>query len=71
LELHDSNGALITDNDNWRDTQEVDIAATGIAPADDRESAILTELAPDAYTAIVRGANNSTGVGLVEAYQLP
>ncbi|HEY2714390.1 MAG TPA: PQQ-dependent sugar dehydrogenase [Chthoniobacterales bacterium] len=70
LELHDSNGALITANDNWRDTQEADITATGIAPADDRESAILTELAPAAYTAIVRGANNSTGVGLVEAYQL-
>jgi hypothetical protein len=71
LELHDSNGALIMANDNWRDTQETDITGTGIAPGDDHESAILMELGPAPYTAIVRGANNTTGVALVEAYQLP
>jgi glucose/arabinose dehydrogenase len=70
LELHDQNGALLQANDNWKSTQPDEIAATGIAPSDDRESAILASLAPAAYTAIVRGANDSTGVALVETYQL-
>ncbi len=70
LELHDENGALISANDNWRDTQESDIAATGIPPADDREAAIVMDLAPSNYTAIVRGANGATGVALVEAYDV-
>ena len=71
LELHDGNGALISSNDNWRDTQEAEIAATGIPPNDDRESAILMDLVPSSYTAIVRGANGTTGVALVEAYDIP
>jgi uncharacterized repeat protein (TIGR01451 family) len=70
LELHDSNGALIASNDNWRSDQEADISATTVPPTDDRESAILRTLWPGAYTAIVRGSGNSTGVALVEAYQL-
>lgn len=70
LELHDSTGALIAQNDNWRTTQESDIMATGVAPTDDRESAIEKILAPGAYTAVVRGKDNSTGVALVEAYDL-
>lgn len=71
LELHDGNGGIIALNDNWRDSQEAAITATGIPPTDNRESAILVNLAPGAYTAIVRGSGNSTGVALVEAYQLP
>ena len=71
LEIHDGNGILIISNDNWRSYQEAAITATGIPPADNRESAILLSLAPGAYTAIVRGNNNSTGVAVVEAYQLP
>jgi pimeloyl-ACP methyl ester carboxylesterase len=71
LELHDGNGGVIAINDNWRDSQEAAITATGIPPTDNRESAILANLAPGAYTAIVRGAGNTTGVALVEAYQLP
>jgi len=58
-------------NDNWKDTQQAEIEATGIAPTDDRESAILQTLAPGNYTAIVRGTNNTMGVALVEAYNLP
>ena len=57
-------------NDNWRDTQEAEIIATTIPPTNNAESAILSDLQPGAYTAIVRGKNNTTGVGLVEAYHL-
>ena len=70
LELHDSNGGVTT-NDNWRQAQENEIQATGLAPSDDHESAILATLAPGNYTAIVRGVNNTTGNGLVEVYHLP
>ncbi len=70
LELHGANGDLIFANDDWRDTQEADIVATSIPPTDDRESAIVATLQPDAYTAIVRGKNDTTGVALVEVYNL-
>ncbi len=70
LELHDQNGDLIASNDNWQDTQRDDIQATGLAPSDPRESAILRQLNPGALTAVVRGVNNTTGVALVEAYRL-
>ncbi|MBA3353111.1 MAG: hypothetical protein H0U23_11960, partial [Blastocatellia bacterium] len=70
LELHDSNGATLTTNDNWKDTQQTEIEATGLPPTDDNESAILQTLAPGAYTAILRGVNDTTGVGLVEVYNL-
>jgi hypothetical protein len=70
LELHNNNGDLIVANDDWKDTQQAEIEATGIPPSDDRESAIVQTLVPGAYTAIVRGKNNTTGVALVEAYKL-
>ncbi len=70
LELHDASGATIFMNDNWRDTQEAAIEATGIPPSDDRESAIVATLDPGAYTAILQGKNNTTGTALVEAYDL-
>ena len=70
LELHDVNGALIASNDNWRSDQEAEIIATTIPPTNDLESAIVRDLAPGNYTAIVRGVNNTTGVALVEAYGL-
>ena len=70
LELYDGTGAFITSNDNWRDTQQADIAATGKAPPNDREAAILRTLAPGSYTVVVRDKNASTGVALVEAYDL-
>ena len=70
LELRDSSGGLIRANDNWRSDQEAEIIATGIPPGNDSESAILETLPANgsAYTTIVRGANNGTGVGLVEVY---
>ena len=70
LELYDGNGVQLAANDNWKDSQESDIAATQIPPGDDREAAIITTAAPGNYTAIVRGKNDSTGVALVEAYNL-
>jgi glucose/arabinose dehydrogenase len=71
LELHKSDGTLIAANDNWRSNQQAEINATGLPPPNDNESAIVRTLAPGNYTAIVRGVNNSTGVALVEVYQLP
>ncbi|PYJ86683.1 MAG: hypothetical protein DME70_07730 [Verrucomicrobia bacterium] len=72
LELHDGNGNKIAFNDNWTDSQQSDIQATGLAPSDGRESAIfISELAPGPYTAILAGKNNTTGIGLVEIYNLP
>ena len=70
LELHDRNGATIATNDNWKDNQRAEIEATGIPPTHDLESAMVRTLAPDAYTAIVRGVNGTIGVGLVEIYNL-
>jgi uncharacterized delta-60 repeat protein len=70
LELHDGNGGLIVANDNWRTDQEAEIIATTIPPSNDLESAIVRNLAPGNYTAVVRGANNSKGIAVVEAYAL-
>lgn len=70
LELHDSNGNLIAFNDNWKDSQQGQIEATGQAPTDDRESAIVTTLPQGSWTAIVRGKNGTSGVGLVEVFRL-
>jgi len=79
LELHNSSGALIASNDDWQRTiiggvitsdQVLDIRNSGHAPTDGRESAIIAELPPGNYTAIVRGVNNTIGVGLVEVYAL-
>ena len=70
LELHDENGALVQDNDNWKDTQQAEIEATGLQPTNDLESAIFQTLAPGAYTAIVSGSGDLTGVALVEVYRL-
>jgi hypothetical protein len=70
LDLY-SGQTLLASNDNWKDKQQAAIQATGLAPPNDKESAILQpNLAPGSYTAIVSGKNNTTGVGLVEAYDL-
>ena len=71
LELRDGNGALIEANDDWKSDNQQGISATGIPPTDDRESAIVRNLVPGPYTALVRGKNNSTGIALVEIYRLP
>ena len=71
LELHDGNGATIASNDNWMDSPDMqEIIDDGLAPTDDKESAVLAVLVPGAYTAILSGVNGTTGVALVEAYNL-
>jgi plastocyanin/uncharacterized protein YggT (Ycf19 family) len=79
LELHDGAGAVIASNDNWQTTilggiithdQVQEILNTGLAPADTRESAIIANLPAGNYTAIVRGVSSTTGVALVEVYDL-
>jgi hypothetical protein len=76
LELHDASGATLATNDNWKvkasdgSSQQADIEATTIPPTNDLESAILASLPPGNYTAIVRGTGNSSGVSLVEFYNL-
>jgi len=70
LELHGPTGALITSNDNWRDTQEAEIIKSQLAPTNDLESAIIATLPPGSYTGIVQGNNGASGAGLVEVYDL-
>jgi N-acetylneuraminic acid mutarotase len=75
LELRDSSGALVASNDNWKtrpdgSSQQAEIEATNIPPTNDLESALVQTLPPGNYTTIVRGKNSTTGVGLVEVYNL-
>ncbi len=70
LELYDKDGALVASNDDWRSDQEGGIIATGAPPTKDAESAIVITLSPGAYTAVVRGANDTVGLALIEAYQI-
>ena len=71
LELHDSTGAVISTNDDWGDSANKQaIIDSGLAPASNLESAILMTLNPGAYTAIVSGVNATSGVALVEVYDL-
>ena len=72
LELHGPAPFATITNDNWRDdpVQQALILATGLAPTDNLESAIDATLNPGAYTAVVRGKNNTSGVALIEVYDL-
>lgn len=71
LELHNSSGTTLATNDSWMSDQKAEIQAVNLAPSDDREAAIISApLAPGNYTAIVRGSGNTSGVALVEIYQL-
>jgi hypothetical protein len=73
LELHNgTDGSVIASNDNWSDTQQTEIQNTGLAPSNEREAAIVRTLPANnsAYTVVLRGKNDSTGVGLVEIYDL-
>ena len=79
LELHDQTGAIIATNDNWETTQlggvitatqQEAIRASTIPPNDPAEAAIIADLSPGAYTAVVRGSGNRTGLGLAEIYDL-
>jgi len=75
LELHDGNGNTIATNDNWKvndlgGSQQAEVEATTIPPTNDLESALVRTLTPGTYTAVVRGKNNTTGVAVVEVYNL-
>lgn len=70
IELHGPGEFVTMNNNNWRDTQEEEIQATGISPTNDSESAIVATLPPGAYTAIVKGHGDTSGVALVEIYDL-
>ncbi len=63
-------GALLQSNDNWKDGQQAENEATGLAPGNDLEAAIVAELDLGSYTVVLRGRSDSVGVGLVEAYDL-
>ena len=81
LELHTTDNmghdVVVATNDNWKvddqthQSQQAAITATGIAPPHDSESAILRTLAPGNYTAILKGKNNTTGIALLEVYNVP
>jgi hypothetical protein len=70
LDLFDANGGKISSNNNWKDSQQAAIASAGLAPANDLESALVADLVPGNYTAIVSSVNGATGIALVEAYHL-
>ncbi|HEY5075308.1 MAG TPA: putative Ig domain-containing protein [Pyrinomonadaceae bacterium] len=75
LEVHDASGTIVASNDNWKtrpdgSSQQAEIEATTIPPTNDLDSALVASLPPGNYTAVVRGINNTTGVGLVEVYNL-
>ena len=70
IELRRANGSLVLANDNWKETQQTEIANAGIAPSNDKEAALIATLTAGNYTAIVRGKNGGTGVGLAEVYDL-
>lgn len=70
IQLFNANGALMAQNDNWKDTSPTAVKATLLAPSDDREAVIVASLSPGSYTAIVSGKGGTTGVALVEAYRL-
>jgi hypothetical protein len=71
LELYDQGGSLVQQNDDWKTGPNMaEIQSAGLAPTNDKESAILAVLAPGGYTVIVRGKGNTTGVGIVEGFDL-
>jgi hypothetical protein len=71
LELHDSSGNTLSTNNDWQSSSQASqISASGLAPSNPKESAIIATLAPGNYTAIIRGVNSSTGIGMIEVYDL-
>jgi hypothetical protein len=64
------NGVVVKTNDNWKNTQQAAIQATGLAPPNDLESAMVVTVAAGKYTAILSGNGGGTGIGLVEVYKL-
>jgi N-acetylneuraminic acid mutarotase len=71
LQLLTADGTVIRSNDSWKTFQQAEIEAAHLAPAHDEEAALIENLAPGQYTAVVRGSGNATGIGLVEVYNIP
>jgi uncharacterized delta-60 repeat protein len=71
VELHDQSGAIIASNNDWKETQQAELAELGFALSNDRESALIATLPPGPYTTVVHGNGGQTGVGLLEVYKLP
>lgn len=69
LEMHDANGGVLS-NDNWRSDQEAEIQQSGLAPSNDKEAAIIKRLPAGNYTAIIRSADGTPGIGLIELFDL-
>jgi len=70
LDLFDHTGALIAANDNWKDTQQAQIQATGLAPPNNLDAATLITLSPGAYTLFLQGKAMATGIGRTEVYDV-
>ena len=70
LELHDANGNLIMQNDNWMSTQQQEIIDSGIPPTNNLEAAIVITLPPGSYTAVMHDSSFASGIGLIEVYDL-
>jgi hypothetical protein len=71
MEVRDGNGGLLRSNDDWQQaTNASDIQATGLAPSNSKESAVLLSLPAGNYTSVVRGVNNTMGIALSETYKL-
>jgi parallel beta-helix repeat protein len=70
LELRGSDGALLLQNDNWQDdpAQAAELTDLGLALPDSRESGLVATLDPGAYTAIIAGKNQTSGIALAEIY---
>src|SRR5205814_494504 len=69
IELHASDGSLIVSNDNWKDSpQRNQIERSAFQPSDEREAVILATLQPGAYSAVLSGSGNTTGIGILEIY---
>lgn len=71
LDLFDSQGTSLATDDNWKEAEQGAIEATGLAPSNELEAALLVDLNPGSFTAVVRGAGGTTGVALIEVYHLP
>jgi len=70
LQLRSQSGALLQQNDNWKDSQRTEIEATGLAPSDDREAVIIATLAPGQYTGLLTNKLGAPGIGTFELYDL-
>ncbi len=68
--ISEADGSIVAENNGWRASQQAEISATNLAPKSDKEAALIAELAPGSYTAILSGDEGSTGIGLIEAYDL-